>query len=256
MKLLRIFCMKFINYSLLFLFLFKSYSQQLNCEVIVNSSLINQTEKQIFTNLERNIESYLNTNDWDDQSLQNFQKIDCTLIITVLNYSDNIFNCNFEIKSFRPVYNSDYSTNILLFKDNGVSFNYESNQYILRSENRFESDLASILEFYANIIIGLDKDSFALDSGKLNFLNSKKILDFASSNSQSNMWSQNYNNGRINKYWLVENLISPNYSTIKEIFYEYHRNGLDIIIEDKERALETISETIAKFNLINRLRPN
>ena len=170
MKLLRIFCMKFIKYSLLFFFLFKSYSQQLNCEVIVNSSLINQTEKQIFTNLERNIESYLNTNDWDDQSLQNFQKIDCTLIITVLNYSDNIFNCNFEIKSFRPVYNSDYSTNILLFKDNGVSFNYESNQYILRSENRFESDLASILEFYANIIIGLDKDSFALDSGKLNFL--------------------------------------------------------------------------------------
>ena len=194
MKLLRIFCMKFIKYSLLFFFLFKSYSQQLNCEVIVNSSLINQTEKQIFTNLERNIESYLNTNDWDDQSLQNFQKIDCTLIITVLNYSDNIFNCNFEIKSFRPVYNSDYSTNILLFKDNGVSFNYESNQYILRSENRFESDLASILEFYANIIIGLDKDSFALDSGKLNFLNSKKILDFASSNSQSNMWGQNYNN--------------------------------------------------------------
>ena len=58
------------------------------------------------------------------------------------------------------------------------------------------------------------------------------------------------------RYWLVENLISPNYSTIKEIFYEYHRNGLDIIIEDKERALETISETIAKFNLINRLRPN
>ena len=116
MKLLRIFCMKFIKYSLLFFFLFKSYSQQLNCEVIVNSSLINQTEKQIFTNLERNIESYLNTNDWDDQSLQNFQKIDCTIIITVLNYSDNIFNCNFEIKSFRPVYNSDYSTNILLFR--------------------------------------------------------------------------------------------------------------------------------------------
>ena len=143
-----------------------------------------------------------------------------------------------------------------MYKRQGVSFNYESNQYILRSENRFESDLASILEFYANIIIGLDKDSFALDSGKLNFLNSKKILDFASSNSQSNMWSQNYNNGRINKYWLVENLISPNYSTIKEIFYEYHRKGLDIIIEDKERALETISETIAKFNLINRLRPN
>jgi hypothetical protein len=70
------------------------------------------------------------------------------------------------------------------------------------------------------------------------------------------MWSQNYNDGRINKYWLVENLISPNYLTIKEIFYEYHRKGLDIIIEDKERALETISKTIAKFNLINRLRPN
>ena len=248
--------MRFITYSSLLLFFFKLSSQQLNCEVVVNSNFINQTEKEIFINLERNIESFLNTNDWDNQSLKNFEKIDCTLIITVLSYSDSFFNCNFEIKSFRPVYNTDYNTNIFLFKDNGVSFNYESNQYILRSDNRFESDLASILEFYANLIIGLDKDSFALNSGKSNFLNSKKILDFASSNSQSNMWSQNYNNGRINKYWLVENLVSPNYSTIKEIYYDYHRRGLDVLIEDKENALQKISETIGKFNLINRLRPN
>ena len=248
--------MRFITYSSLLLFFFKLSSQQLNCEVVVNSNFINQTEKEIFINLERNIESFLNTNDWDKQSLKNFEKIDCTLIITVLSYSDSFFNCNFEVKSFRPVYNTDYNTNIFLFKDNGVSFNYESNQYILRSDNRFESDLASILEFYANLIIGLDKDTFALNSGKSNFLNSKKILDFASSNSQSNMWSQNYNNGRINKYWLVENLVSPNYSTIKEIYYDYHRRGLDVLIEDKEDALQTISETIGKFNLINRLRPN
>lgn len=248
--------MRFITYSSLLLFFFKLSSQQLNCEVVVNSNFINQTEKEIFINLERNIESFLNTNDWDNQSLKNFEKIDCTLIITVLSYSDSFFNCNFEVKSFRPVYNTDYNTNIFLFKDNGVSFNYESNQYILRSDNRFESDLASILEFYANLIIGLDKDSFAFNSGKSNFLNSKKILDFASSNSQSNMWSQNYNNGRINKYWLVENLVSPNYSTIKEIYYDYHRRGLDVLIEDKEDALQTISETIGKFNLINRLRPN
>ena len=248
--------MRFITYSTLLLFFFNLSSQQLNCEVVVNSNFINQTEKEIFINLERNIESFLNTNDWDNQPLKNFEKIDCTLIITVLSYSDSFFNCNFEVKSFRPVYNTDYNTNIFLFKDNGVSFNYESNQYILRSDNRFESDLASILEFYANLIIGLDKDTFALNSGKSNFLNSKKILDFASSNSQSNMWSQNYNNGRINKYWLVENLVSPNYSTIKEIYYDYHRRGLDVLIEDKEDALQTISETIGKFNLINRLRPN
>ena len=248
--------MRFITYSSLLLFFFNLSSQQLNCEVVVNSNFINQTEKEIFINLERNIESFLNTNDWDNQSLKNFEKIDCTLIITVLSYSDSFFNCNFEIKSFRPVYNTDYNTNIFLFKDNGVSFNYESNQYILRSDSRFESDLASILEFYANLIIGLDKDSFALNSGKSNFLNSKKILDFASSNSQSNMWSQNYNNGRINKYWLVENLVSPNYTTIKEIYYDYHRRGLDVLIEDKENALQTISQAIGKFNLINRLRPN
>ena len=256
MRSLKIFCMRSITYSFLLLFFFKLSSQQLNCEVVVNSGFINQTEKEIFNNLERNIESFLNTNDWDNQSLKNFEKIDCTLIITVLSYSDSFFNCNFEIKSFRPVFNTDYNTNIFLFKDNGVSFNYESNQYILRSDSRFESDLASILEFYANLIIGLDKDTFALNSGKSNFLNSQKILDFASSNSQSNMWSQNYNNGRINKYWLVENLVSSNYSTIKEIYYDYHRLGLDVLIEDKENALKTISQTIGKFNLINRLRPN
>ena len=76
--------MRFITYSTLLLFFFKLSSQQLNCEVVVNSGFINQTEKEIFINLERNIESFLNTNDWDNQSLKNFEKIDCTLIIRAL----------------------------------------------------------------------------------------------------------------------------------------------------------------------------
>ncbi len=50
--------MRSITYSFLLLFFFKLSSQQLNCEVVVNSGFINQTEKEIFNNLERNIESF------------------------------------------------------------------------------------------------------------------------------------------------------------------------------------------------------
>tara|TARA_B100001109_G_scaffold193810_1_gene160435 strand:- start:950 stop:1837 length:888 start_codon:yes stop_codon:yes gene_type:complete len=246
--------LKYLIYSLI-LSQF-NFSQELNCNVTVNYSLINQTESKIFNELENKIEDFVNSKKWTTQIYQDFEKINCSFFITVLNYSNNSFRVNIEINSFRPVLNSSFKSNNFLFRDNGVDFSFDTNQSIVFSESQFESDLSSLLAFYSLIIIGYDKDTFSENSGLDNYLLAKKILDFSSSFSNSQMWSPSYSGGRINKFWLIDNLTSLNYLTIKQVNYQYHLNGLDVMVEDQALAKRNIRNSLKNFEKINRFRPN
>tara|TARA_Y100001970_G_scaffold154218_2_gene188833 strand:+ start:3122 stop:4009 length:888 start_codon:yes stop_codon:yes gene_type:complete len=246
--------LKYLIYSLI-LSQF-NFSQELNCNVTVNYSLINQTESKIFNELENKIEDFVNSKKWTTQIYRDFEKINCSFFITVLNYSNNSFRVNIEINSFRPVLNSSFKSNNFLFRDNGVDFSFDTNQSIVFSESQFESDLSSLLAFYSLIIIGYDMDTFSENSGLDNYLLAKKILDFSSSFSNSQMWSPSYSGGRINKFWLIDNLTSLNYLTIKQVNYQYHLNGLDVMVKDQALAKRNIRNSLKNFEKINRFRPN
>ena len=251
----KIFYLKYLICSLL-IFCQLNNSQELNCQVNINYSLVNQTESKIFNELEKNIQIFLNNKKWTSDIYKDYEKINCSFLITILDYSNNQFKANFEINSFRPVLNSSFNSNNFLFKDVGVSFNYQINESIVFSDTNFESDLSSILAFYSYIIIGYDNDTFNQNSGMDNYFLSKKILDYSSSFSSSQMWLPSHNGGRINKFWLIDNLTSSNYLSIKEINYNYHLNGLDLLVTDEIEAKTKIIKTLSVFEKTNRFRPN
>jgi len=70
------------------------------------------------------------------------------------------------------------------------------------------------------------------------------------------MWSPSHNGGRINKFWLIDNLISTNYQSIREVNYNYHLNGLDLLINNDTLAKTNIIDALLNFEQINRFRPN
>ena len=247
--------LKYLIYSI-FIYSQLNFSQELNCNVTVNYSLVNQTESKIFRELENKIEEFVNSKKWTNKTYKDFEKINCSFFITVLDYSNNSFRANFDINSFRPVLNSSFDSNNFLFRDNGVNFKFDTNQSIIFSETKFESDLSSLLAFYSLIIIGYDNDTFSKNSGMDNYLFAKKILDFSSSFSNTQMWTPSYSGGRINKFWLIDNLTSSNYQIIKQINYNYHLNGLDLIIDNEALAKQNIKTYLKNFESINRFRPN
>ena len=253
--LLKMSYLKYLIYSAI-IFSQINLSQELNCNVTVNYSLVNQTESKIFIELENKIKEFVNSKKWTNKSYKDFEKINCSFFITILEYSNSSFRVNFEINSFRPVLNSTFASNNFLFRDNGLDFKFDTNQSIIFSESKFESDLSSLLAFYSLIIIGYDNDTFSKNSGMENYLNAKKVLDFSSSFSNSQMWAPSHGGGRINKFWLIDNLTSSNYQTIKQINYNYHLNGLDLLIEDEVAAKQSIIATLKNFESINRFRPN
>ena len=58
--------LKYLIYSILIYSQF-NFSQELNCDVNVNYSLVNQTESKIFIELENKIEEFVNSKKWTNK---------------------------------------------------------------------------------------------------------------------------------------------------------------------------------------------
>ena len=245
------------KYSLIvFFFIYTSLSsQQFNANVVVNYESVNQTNNSIFKNLENSISSFINNNNWSSDNFENFERINLNVLITLISYSDNLFSANFEFQSIRPIYNSSYSTPLFKYIDKNVQFEYQEFEPIIYRNDQFESDLSSLLSFYSNIILGLDRESYVLNSGDTFFNNSENILKLANQNNRSG-WNSSTTGGKINKFWLIENLSSSSSSEFKSFIYNYHSNGLDIMYDNIAEAKIAISSSISALRPIQRRNPN
>lgn len=245
-----------INFFLFFFLVQFNYSQDIDCNVIVNSDQINQTNKSIFSNLEKSITTFINSNSWSENIFLNHEKIDLNLLITVTSYSNNKFSANFEFQSLRPVLNSTYQTPLFNFIDKNVEFKYEEFETLFFVENKFQSDLVSILSYYINIIYGIDQDSFVKNSGTFFYMNALNILNLANQSGISNTWQSSNSGGRINKFWLIENLNSSNSKEFRDVIYSYHSMGLDLMHDDKLLSKKNIASSIVSLERMNRRIPN
>ena len=127
--LLKMSYLKYLIYSAI-IFSQINLSQELNCNVTVNYSLVNQTVSKIFIELENKIKEFVNSKNWTNKSYKDFEKINCSFFITILDYSNSSFRVNIEINSSRPIINSTFDSNNFLFRDNGVDFIFYTNQSI------------------------------------------------------------------------------------------------------------------------------
>jgi hypothetical protein len=232
-----------------------SISQQFSSKVIVNSESLNQTNNSVFKNLEQSIIFFVDKNQWSNDNLKDFEKIKLNILITINKYEDGFFNADFEFQAFRPVLNSTYLTTIFKYVDKNIQFSFNEFDQILFSENQFQSNLSSLLAFYLNIVIGIDKDSYVYNSGEFYFNKSKNILNLANQKNNSG-WSSSSSGGVLNKFWLIDNLSSPNSKEFKDFIFNYHSNVLDLMHNDLKEAKNNIITYLSYLKPLKRRSPN
>ena len=232
-----------------------SISQQFSSNVIVNSESLNQTNNSVFKNLEQSIIFFVDKNQWSNDNLKDFEKIKLNILITINKYEDGFFNADFEFQAFRPVLNSTYLTTIFKYVDKNIQFSFNEFDQILFSENQFQSNLSSLLAFYLNIVIGIDKDSYVYNSGEFYFNKSKNILNLANQKNNSG-WSSSSSGGVLNKFWLIDNLSSPNSKEFKDFIFNYHSNGLDLMYNNLKEAKNNITTYLSYLKPLKRRSPN
>jgi hypothetical protein len=111
-----------------------------------------------------------------------------------------------------------------------------------------------MLAFYAYITIGMDYDSFVPFGGTPYFQKAQEILNNASGGGKG--WvSLDANNNR-NRYFLIENILSPKTKEYREAMYNYHRQGLDVMSTDSNTGRAFMATALESLQGVDRNYPN
>ncbi|MFL2601518.1 MAG: DUF4835 family protein [Flavobacteriaceae bacterium] len=228
-------------------------SQELNAQVIVNSDLVNQTNQQIFKTLERTLREFINTQVWTDQVFLNQEKITCSFVFNLSAYSNDQFEATLQVQSQRPVYQTNYDSPVLNFLDKDITFSYQEFQPLFFNESSFESNLISVISFYAFVIIGLDADTFLKNGGNSYFEKARQVVNLAQSTIRKG-WKPG--DGLRNRFWLIDSLRSNTFKEYRQALYNYHRSGLDQMANDPIAGKKALMRSIQELEPLFQRRPN
>ncbi len=243
---------KFILFFTFFTFI--SPAQELNCTVKVGIDQLGNTNLTIFKTLEKSLTELINKTTWSNQSFKQREKIDCSVFINLSSFNGvDQFSGTIQIQSSRPVFNSIYSSPVFNYNDKDFDFKYAEYQGLIFSPNTYETNLISVIAFYANMIIGIDGDTFSQMGGTQAYQNAQDIVSIAQASGNKG-WNQN--DGRQNRYFLVNDMLSGTFNAIRETYYDYHFLGLDKMSDDVKGSKQKVKEAIISLKKVNDVRPN
>lgn len=232
-------------------------AQELNINVEVSAPRLNLVDPQVLQTMESQISDFINKTKWTDDEFEEFEKIEGNLNITITSeLSATSFSADVYVQSIRPVFNSNYKTQVLNFLDK-ITFSYREFQPIQNSFNTYYDPLSSLLTFYVYLIIGHDYDTYSLLGGDEHFETCQNIINSIPSGNQTLAaeWGSQSGN-RTNKYWILENIRNARIRPMRQALYEYHINSLDKMHEDAARARAVMLSTLTTARDVNISYPN
>ncbi|MGJ1294592.1 DUF4835 family protein [Sphingobacterium spiritivorum] len=241
---------KIVCILLLSMLITRSFAQELNIRVEVQSPQVQNTNKRALEVLQKAISDFLNNRAWTANKVQNEERIDGALVITITSWDGSKeFKGTAQVFSSRPVYGTNYNSPILAFNDKYFNFSYIEGDILDYNENQYMSNLASLLGFYANVIIGMDADSFKLYGGNTYFSVARDIVNYSQNGDYVGWRSMDAFD---NRYWLITNLTDRRYVAYRDFAYNYHINGLDKMAENEPQARTEMGALLPKLKEVDR----
>jgi hypothetical protein len=136
--------------------------------------------------------------------------------------------------------------------DAEFQFRYVEFQPLDFSINQHMSNLTSVLAYYCYVFLAFDYDSYSLNGGTPWWQKAQTIVANAQ-NSIEKGWKSSESTK--NRYWLVENMLQPLFSPLRECIYKYHRLGFDVMYQDVEGGRAVVLEALKSLEVIHNQRP-
>lgn len=229
-----------------------SQAQDVKCTIQINSDQLEGTNKEIYNELSNDLTEFVNSRKWTDATFSEEERIECNFVFTLESVAGETYSGTLLVQGSRPVYNSGYTTPLFNFLDKNLKFNYTQYQRLEFDENVYESNLLSTIAFYVNIIVGLNFDSFSRYGGQKYFEKAELIVSLAQT-SDDNGWKA-YDSDR-NRYALVSNYLDDRLKKLRDVNYEYHRFGLDEMVNSTEKGRTSIYNNLPYLQEMNRAVP-
>jgi len=218
-------------------------AQELNCMVKINTPKLQTVDPKVFKTLQSDLIEFINNRKWSTDVFKASERIDCSFIITITEeLSQTSFKANVTINSSRPVHNSAYNTTLFNYVDKEWEFSYAEFQPLEFNETGNQFELTTLVAFYINMILGLDYESMVADGGTPFFQKALSLVNDAQNLSSIKGWRAT--DGIRNRYWLIDNLTNVKYDRVRNVVYNYHRNGLDKMYDNVDTGRKTITSQI------------
>lgn len=248
---------KYVLLILCFSFFITLHAQELEVSVTINTPKLQTADPKVFETLETAIQEFMNNQKWTDGTYEPQERIKVNIVMTITKeLSANTFEADLSLQSIRPVFNSTYETPLFKHQDKDVTFSYQQFQPLEYSQTTFTNNLTFVLAYYAYMVIGMDYDSFSPFGGDPYYQQAQDIVNRVPPTIASNVpgWRSVENNR--NRYWLVENMLSPRIRPFRQAIYDYHRQGLDMMYQDAYAARAVMTLAIESLAEVNQSYPN
>lgn len=218
-----------------------TYGQELDATVTVNFEKLPVMNQEFLVNFQQLVSDYLNQTRFSGSEWE-APKIKCTFNIYFQSASDEMnYTAQIFVGSQRDIYKRDKKSPMLTILDNSWSFIYERNQPVIFNPMQFNS-LASMLDYYAYVIIGMEMDSWEKLGGTPFFSRAFNIVNLAASSRYSSGWERG--GGAFNRRDLVEDILAEKYRPMREAIYDSYYYGLDVQFKDVTRGKNKLADFI------------
>ncbi len=246
------------TWPILLLSFFSAQAQELKCQITVNANQIQSVDPTVFTTMQTSLNDFMNSKVWTADQFGAEERIECSMFINITaTTAQDVYNAKVTIQSSRPVFNSSYNSPMFNFIDNDWIITYAQNQPLEFNVTQYNSNLTSLLGFYAYVLIGLDYESMSKGGGAKYFTMAEQIVNNVPTNApDAKGWRPYDGNANRNRYWLINGLMGSKYEGFKQALYEFHFNGMDNFYEKPALARQNILHALDKLEKIARDNPN
>lgn len=218
-------------------------AQELNATVTIDSKRIQGTKTSVFENLQTTLTQFLNNRHWTDQQYKENERIRCTFSISVTKFDETSgqFSCDAYIQSMRPVFNSSYTTTVLSRRDQNFDFEFHEFDQLEFRDDQVDNPLTALIAYYAYLIIGLDMDTMS-PSGGTDAL--QKALAVVNNAQALNVKGWKAFDDTKNRFAIINDYLDGSMEPFRQMQYKYHREGLDQMTTNVERARQSITDAL------------
>ena len=222
-------------------------AQELQCEVRVNSTQVAGSDKTVYQSLQTALYEFINNTKFTDINFRQNEKIECSILIDVKSRESDVFSAEISVALRRPVYKSSYNSPMFNYIDRKFLFEYMDGTSLDFNPNTYISQLTSTVGFYVYLMLGLDFDSFSLNGGAPFFAICEQIAQSVPQSDDQAGWSTT---GRQNRYALISDINNSSYQALHQFYYDYHRNGLDMMAEHPTEGCEAILNALSALQSV------
>ena len=217
-----------------------SVAREFRCTAQINYRQLEGSGFSFLNDLKEQVEEYMNDNNWTEDQFEPHELIECSIqIVFQENFTLTSFRAQLILNSTRPIYGTMAKTPMLQISDEEWNFDYSQGAPLVFEIERF-GGLTSVLDYYAYLMLGYDYDSFSEYGGEPHFQMAKRIQQLAVASSAVG-WSTIDVDGRAR---IVDQMTSPRMRPLRQVYYQYHIEALDLFTLDQEAARAKVLEIL------------